>query len=129
MWPAVLAVAETDVPPLELWELKYFEEDLAAAEQAPRDIERFKEATLGYIDDDVVALQRFANDSDEFDGDKYGDDSFNIDEHDDSGPPVVLRRTPVPDNVPAVNPWRGVGRNDPCPCGSGKKAKRCCLAA
>lgn len=22
--------------------------------------------------------------------------------------------------------WRGVGRNDPCPCGSGLKAKRCC---
>ena len=22
--------------------------------------------------------------------------------------------------------WRGVGRNDPCPCGSGKKAKKCC---
>jgi uncharacterized protein len=22
--------------------------------------------------------------------------------------------------------WRGVGRNDPCPCGSGKKAKNCC---
>ncbi len=22
--------------------------------------------------------------------------------------------------------WRGVGRNDPCPCGSGRKAKRCC---
>ncbi|HEX9243586.1 MAG TPA: SEC-C metal-binding domain-containing protein, partial [Anaeromyxobacter sp.] len=21
-----------------------------------------------------------------------------------------------------------VGRNDPCPCGSGKKAKRCCAA-
>lgn len=20
-----------------------------------------------------------------------------------------------------------IGRNDPCPCGSGKKAKRCCL--
>ncbi|TIP76603.1 MAG: hypothetical protein E5X63_41945, partial [Mesorhizobium sp.] len=20
------------------------------------------------------------------------------------------------------------GRNDPCPCGSGKKAKKCCLA-
>ncbi|RWK45049.1 MAG: hypothetical protein EOR45_38715, partial [Mesorhizobium sp.] len=25
-------------------------------------------------------------------------------------------------------PWRHVGRNDPCPCGSGKKAKKCCLA-
>ena len=22
--------------------------------------------------------------------------------------------------------WRGIGRNDPCPCGSGLKAKRCC---
>jgi uncharacterized protein len=29
--------------------------------------------------------------------------------------------------APAVNPWKGVGRNDPCPCGSGKKFKRCCL--
>ncbi|MFL5251921.1 MAG: DUF1186 domain-containing protein [Rhodopila sp.] len=25
------------------------------------------------------------------------------------------------------NPYRGVGRNDPCPCGSGKKFKKCCL--
>jgi hypothetical protein len=24
-------------------------------------------------------------------------------------------------------PFRGVGRNDPCPCGSGKKFKKCCL--
>lgn len=22
--------------------------------------------------------------------------------------------------------WQGIGRNDPCPCGSGRKAKRCC---
>ena len=22
--------------------------------------------------------------------------------------------------------WRGVGRNDPCPCGSGRKARHCC---
>jgi hypothetical protein len=28
---------------------------------------------------------------------------------------------------PAVNPYKGVGRNDPCPCGSGKKFKKCCL--
>ena len=27
----------------------------------------------------------------------------------------------------ALNPFRGVGRNDPCPCGSRKKFKRCCL--
>ena len=29
---------------------------------------------------------------------------------------------------PVRNPWRHVGRNDPCPCGSGKKFKKCCLA-
>ncbi|WP_431268483.1 DUF1186 domain-containing protein [Dankookia sp. P2] len=29
----------------------------------------------------------------------------------------------------AVNPNRDVGRNDSCPCGSGKKFKKCCLAA
>ena len=25
------------------------------------------------------------------------------------------------------NPFRNVGRNDPCPCGSGNKFKKCCL--
>jgi hypothetical protein len=29
--------------------------------------------------------------------------------------------------VTASNPYRNVGRNDPCPCGSGKKFKKCCL--
>jgi len=29
--------------------------------------------------------------------------------------------------APYVNPLREVGRNDPCPCGSGKKYKKCCL--
>jgi len=26
------------------------------------------------------------------------------------------------------NPFKGIGRNDPCPCGSRKKFKKCCLA-
>ena len=30
-------------------------------------------------------------------------------------------------SVPTTNPFRNVGRNDPCPCGSGKKFKKCCL--
>jgi hypothetical protein len=33
----------------------------------------------------------------------------------------------TPHDGPAVNPFKGVGRNDPCPCGSGKKFKKCCL--
>ncbi|WP_298959472.1 DUF1186 domain-containing protein [uncultured Methylobacterium sp.] len=35
-----------------------------------------------------------------------------------------------PDYVPLEperNPYRHVGRNDPCPCGSGRKFKKCCL--
>lgn len=27
---------------------------------------------------------------------------------------------------PYINPYKGIGRNDPCPCGSGKKFKKCC---
>ena len=29
--------------------------------------------------------------------------------------------------MPHREPLRNVGRNDPCPCGSGKKFKKCCL--
>jgi hypothetical protein len=29
--------------------------------------------------------------------------------------------------LPFADPFKGVGRNDPCPCGSGKKFKKCCL--
>ena len=32
-------------------------------------------------------------------------------------------------DTPLVNQFRDIGRNDPCPCGSGKKFKKCCLAA
>lgn len=34
---------------------------------------------------------------------------------------------PEEDTTPTTNPMRHVGRNDPCPCGSGKKYKNCCL--
>jgi len=33
----------------------------------------------------------------------------------------------LPKLLPARNPRRHCGRNDPCPCGSGRKYKRCCL--
>jgi hypothetical protein len=41
------------------------------------------------------------------------------------------RRTPIwsSEQGQAVNPFKDVGRNDPCPCGSGKKFKKCCLEA
>jgi hypothetical protein len=40
---------------------------------------------------------------------------------------AAARAKPWSPQVPATNPHKGVGRNDPCPCGSGKKFKKCCL--
>jgi hypothetical protein len=47
------------------------------------------------------------------------------------------RRRRLASNLPAhrdepnlrASAMAKIGRNDPCPCGSGKKHKRCCLAA
>ncbi|MBQ7930797.1 MAG: SEC-C domain-containing protein, partial [Clostridia bacterium] len=37
------------------------------------------------------------------------------------------KQAPAP-KKPVVNKTPKVGRNDPCPCGSGKKYKKCCGA-
>ena len=37
-------------------------------------------------------------------------------------------RSAHPVNLPTVRDTPKVGRNDPCPCGSGKKFKKCCGA-
>jgi preprotein translocase subunit SecA len=38
---------------------------------------------------------------------------------------AVGRATPVLDASPLGPEFENVGRNDPCPCGSGKKFKKC----
>jgi uncharacterized protein YecA (UPF0149 family) len=35
-------------------------------------------------------------------------------------------KSPTPKKQPAMVGGGKVGRNDPCPCGSGKKYKKCC---
>ncbi|HET8713369.1 MAG TPA: preprotein translocase subunit SecA [Gemmatimonadales bacterium] len=42
-------------------------------------------------------------------------------------PPPSVQRTGggIAEPAFAANPYAGVGRNDPCPCGSGKKFKKC----
>ena len=89
-----------------------FDEDLATTERAPDDIDRFTQNNLGYIEDVLVSLDWTRGTEDVFDED--GEEALWTD--------VVYP------NEPVRNPWRHVGRNDPCPCGSGKKAKKCCLA-
>ena len=45
-------------------------------------------------------------------------------QHDVRPRPPVPGGAPPP-GAPVPSPYAGVGRNDPCPCGSGKKFKRC----
>jgi uncharacterized protein YecA (UPF0149 family) len=40
-----------------------------------------------------------------------------------------LLRGYLPKTRPVVRDTKKIGRNDPCPCGSGKKYKNCCLAS
>jgi uncharacterized protein len=78
----------------------WFEAVTFDAREKPRDGERFEMHQMGYFGDAVDELDAmFASFDDE-----------------DAGP-----------EAPLVNPTRDVGRNDPCPCGSGRKFKKCCL--
>src|SRR5215813_4142659 len=92
-----------------------FDEMLAEAEQRPDDATRFEEFQIGYIEDVVDALAW--SDVLEPDGETefFDEDVFDRADLDTLWTPAE----------PVRNPWRHVGRNDPCPCGSGKKAKKC----
>jgi hypothetical protein len=94
---------------------KDFDDMLAHAEQRPDDATRFEEFRIGYIEDVVAALEWSDQPAPSEESDSLDKDIFDLD----------ARWTPT---EPVRNPWRHVGRNDPCPCGSGKKAKKCCLA-
>ena len=78
----------------------WFEAVMFDAREKPKDVERFEMHQMGY----------FGDASDELDA------MFSSFEDEDAEP-----------ETPLVNPTRDVGRNDPCPCGSGKKFKKCCL--
>ncbi|WP_245436696.1 DUF1186 domain-containing protein [Mesorhizobium tamadayense] len=111
--------------PEDVLDRSHFEDDLRDAEREPGDIGRFDRANLSYIEDVLVALDwtRGVGEDDDFELDE---DDFELDADDGWQP-----SWPDPtwsDITPVTNPWRNVGRNDPCPCGSGKKFKKCCLA-
>jgi len=94
---------------------KYFFADLKRAETEWSNAERFKaDHHLGYIEDIADELSWVSYPDDEND-EYYGD--------------FEERGTIENDGQPHLNPFRHVGRNDPCPCGSGKKYKKCHGAA
>lgn len=76
-----------------------FQADLRASRAAPSLKEVFEERGVTPIDDGVEILAVF--------DEEYAEEE---------------------PQEPAQNQFRNVGRNDPCPCGSGKKFKKCCGA-
>lgn len=85
----------------DLYDLEWLDQALETAARDPSDPFPFEQCGLGYIDHPVEALSWLD--------------------------PGIVDHQPV--ETPATNPWRGVGRNAPCPCGSGRKAKKCCLVS
>ncbi len=85
--------------PAQMMRFQDFRAELQSAMSDPASLEGFDEMGIGPLGSAIAALEDFGA---------------------EDGPPV---------ETPYVNPVRGVGRNDPCPCGSGKKFKKCCLAA
>lgn len=102
-------------------EERHYDELLDAALARPDDEQRFSDEHLGYIEDVLAELEPWERSPVDTDDD-FTDDELDAEAAATFGPLSVERRTPV------RNPFAGVGRNDPCPCGSGKKFKRCCLS-
>jgi uncharacterized protein len=90
---------------------EWFEKVLRRAEADPQDLSRFTDERFGYIEDLLAELDW-------------------VPHPDDAEKDAGLEGAPFGADVPepAINSLRHVGRNDPCPCGSGKKFKKCCLA-
>jgi hypothetical protein len=73
------------------------------------------------INDTVSELSRWASFSETKDKPRPAARPFDLAPEPRSAPPRGPRLEPL------QSPEERVGRNDPCPCGSGKKFKKCCM--
>lgn len=91
---------------------KEFEQDLQYTLDHPGDEPLHADGDLTLFGDTVTEISDWAG----FEPKVSGSDEF------ERGLPASFR-------MPHREPLRKVGRNDPCPCGSGKKFKKCCLSS
>jgi hypothetical protein len=93
-----------------------FDEVASLARNDPDGLAGFHREGVRPNDDAIAKIESWSREDDEDLG--FDDDALE-DEHPQGNP----------FDGPYLNPFRDVGRNDPCPCGSGKKYKKCCLNA
>jgi uncharacterized protein len=94
-----------------LFTLKDFRDALKETLADPKGMAEFGREHLQPLDDPISELAGWAGFSGDSDEAGDGED----------------RLWPAVQAEPLFNPFRDVGRNDPCPCGSGREYKRCCL--
>ena len=111
------AFQRNDIDPMHM-DIHDFESDLAAALAARKHGELPPDPHLGYFQD-VTA---------EFSG-WYGFSLEWVREQLRRQKQKVMNGDFIEPWDPYINPLRHVGRNDPCPCGSGRKYKKCCQAS
>ena len=116
--PLVRAAFEGGLIPDEYFSREEFEEIYAMAREESDPMAVFEREGLGPLSDSIEALERVEAAIEEAARNAPED----YDPADEGG-------NDTGEGAPAVNPTRDIGRNDPCPCGSGKKYKKCCLAA
>ena len=101
---------------------RHFEEDLAYALAHPEAPHPDWDREYAPFDDTIGELSRWYGFSEQYLADRRRFDRYAA-RQEQPARLVASRKSPM------VNPARSVGRNDPCPCGSGLKYKRCCLRA
>jgi hypothetical protein len=104
---------------IEDFTMKYsdFEADLKLTLDDPERMAGLADKRLTPFTGAIEELSRWAS----FSEDRTRNESW----RDEPRPAEPQLEWPLPGS--ARNPLRSVGRNDPCPCGSGKKFKKCCL--
>jgi uncharacterized protein YecA (UPF0149 family) len=90
-----------------------FQQDLEWAIKRPGEPRHPQDDQFTVFGDTVEELSRWYGFSDDYLADRYRG--------------LEPAETDFAEIDPYRNPFRGVGRNDPCPYGSGKKFKNCCL--
>ena len=104
-----------------------FRDDLRQTLDDPDRMARFAANHLGPFVDAVGTLSTWHGFSEEYRAERARWAAGEGEAHDLDDPLVPQGWPSITYGEPAVNPMRDVGRNDPCPCGSGKKHKKCCL--
>jgi hypothetical protein len=112
---------------LHIMDVDDFRDDLRQTLEDPDRMARFTANHIGPFVDAIGTLSTWHGFSEEY-REQLARGEGPDDEIGDLDDPLVPRGWPsIAYGEPAINPVRDVGRNDPCPCGSGKKYKKCCL--